>query len=76
MKHKKLTNRKTSGFFNPRILVALLLCSIGAMMALFGAGAFSNLHAQSKGRRKLPSPRLLKMGRSCRPPIKKVVSSI
>src|SRR4051812_396005 len=32
--------RKKSAFFNPRVLLAFVLCSIGLVMALFGLGAF------------------------------------
>jgi subtilisin family serine protease len=45
---KKITSRKVSGFFNPRILLACLLCSIGLMLALFGSGALSTVYAQAK----------------------------
>ena len=44
-----MINNKTSAYTNPRILLAFLLCSLGVMMALIGAGAFSTLHAQPKG---------------------------
>ena len=44
-----MTKQKATAFFNPRIMLAFVLCSIGLMMALFGTGAFSVANAQSKG---------------------------
>src|SRR3954452_106932 len=56
--------RKKSAFFNPRVLLAFVLCSIGLLMALFGLGAFpgSSAFAQdSKGRDATPSPKASQM---------------
>ncbi len=36
-----------SAFFNPRIILSFVLCSIGVFLALLGGGAFSNTYAQS-----------------------------
>ncbi|MEQ1354279.1 MAG: hypothetical protein ABLT11_09695, partial [Candidatus Acidiferrum sp.] len=36
----KKTPTLQSAFFNPRVLLAFVLCSIGVIIALFGLGAF------------------------------------
>jgi N-acetylneuraminic acid mutarotase len=37
------------GFFNLRVLVAVVVCLAGVLLALFGVGAFSSAFAQGKG---------------------------
>jgi hypothetical protein len=37
------------GFFNLRVLVAVVVCLAGVLVALFGVGAFSSAFAQGKG---------------------------
>src|ERR1043166_5521935 len=43
---KKTTSQ--SAFFNSRVLLSFVFCSIGIFLALLGSGAFSNTFAQSK----------------------------
>ena len=43
---KKITSQ--SAFFNSRVLLSFVFCSIGVFLALLGSGAFSNSFAQSK----------------------------
>ena len=43
---KKPTSQ--SAFFNPRIILSFVFCSIGVFLTLLGCGAFSNTFAQSK----------------------------
>ena len=45
---KKRSTSK-SAFFNLRVLIASVLCLLGAFVALVASGAFSNLFAQTKG---------------------------
>jgi hypothetical protein len=45
----KTKSTSQSAFFNFRVLIASVFCLIGVFVALLGAGAFSNLFAQTKG---------------------------
>ncbi len=43
----KKKHHSRSGFFNPRIILSVVLCSIGVFLTLLGYGGFSNTFAQS-----------------------------
>ena len=43
---KKTTSQ--SAFFNSRVMLSFVFCSIGVFLALLGCGAFSHTFAQSK----------------------------
>src|SRR5437763_10452823 len=56
---KKSTSQ--SAFFNTRVLLASVFCSAGALIALFGSGAFSNASAQANS---APEPKAQQFGQT------------
>ena len=56
---KKSTSQ--SAFFNTRVLLASVFCSAGALIALFGSGAFSNASAQAIS---APEPKAQQFGQT------------